>query len=133
MRLVLLPGMDGTGELFAPLIKILPKDLLPLVVAYPPNEQWGYPELLDFIRHQLPEDEDFVVLGESFSGPLALMLASDPPAQMRALICESKQLMGFPAMCSKSRFQYLACISKLQVTVLCLRSVINPCRYEYRI
>jgi pimeloyl-ACP methyl ester carboxylesterase len=27
-----------------------------------------------------------VVLGESFSGPLALMLASDPPARMLALI-----------------------------------------------
>jgi pimeloyl-[acyl-carrier protein] methyl ester esterase len=86
MRLVLLPGMDGTGELFAPLIKILPKELLPLTVAYPPNEPWGYSELLNFIRNQLPKDEDFVVLGESFSGPLALMVASDPPARMRALV-----------------------------------------------
>jgi pimeloyl-[acyl-carrier protein] methyl ester esterase len=196
MRLVLLPGMDGTGELFAPLIKILPKDLLPLVVAYPPNEPWGYPELLDFIRHQLPMDEDFVVLGESFSGPLALMLASDPPAQMRALIltctfehhprpalapfsifaqvvlrfrppkfliqsvltngaknfdiaarvqlamgrvsvetlhARIKAINGLPSDVQQKQIQYLACISKLQVTVLCLRSVINPCRYEYRI
>jgi pimeloyl-ACP methyl ester carboxylesterase len=86
MRLVLLPGMDGTGELFAPLTKVLPNGLQPLIVAYPPNEPWGYPELLTFILNQLPKDEDFVVLGESFSGPLALMLASDPPARMLALI-----------------------------------------------
>jgi pimeloyl-[acyl-carrier protein] methyl ester esterase len=86
MRLVLLPGMDGTGELFVSLVKILPNDLQPLVVAYPPNEPWGYSELINFIRNQLPKHEDFVVLGESFSGPLALMLASDPSARMRALV-----------------------------------------------
>jgi pimeloyl-ACP methyl ester carboxylesterase len=86
MQLVLLPGMDGTGELFSPLIKVLPNVLQPQVVAYPTNMPWGYPELLSFVRNQLLNDEDFVVLGESFSGPLVLMLAAHPPARMRALI-----------------------------------------------
>src|SRR5262245_49457412 len=42
--LVLLPGMDGTGELFAPLIAALDQSLTPLVVRYPD-------EALDYARH----------------------------------------------------------------------------------
>ena len=38
IRLVLLPGMDGTGILFEPLLEILPSDLHAKVVSYPVNE-----------------------------------------------------------------------------------------------
>ena len=33
--LVLLPGMDGTGDLFAPLLSALPPALRTIVVRYP--------------------------------------------------------------------------------------------------
>jgi surfactin synthase thioesterase subunit len=34
-KLVLLPGMDGTSELFAPFIAALPKDFEPIPIRYP--------------------------------------------------------------------------------------------------
>ena len=78
MRLMLLPGMDGTGRLFGPLLRILPPGLEVTVFAYPPNRPCGYAELLPLVESTaVPEGGEFVVLGESFSGPLALLA---PPA-----------------------------------------------------
>ena len=64
--LVLLPGLDGTGLLFQPLIDCLPEDIQPVVVAYPKELQLGYAELLPLVLDSLPPGP-FVLLGESFS------------------------------------------------------------------
>jgi pimeloyl-[acyl-carrier protein] methyl ester esterase len=86
MRLVLLPGLDGTGVLFRPLLSQLPREIVPLVISYPPTERLGYNELLEIICNKLPEQEPFVVLGESFSGPLAIKVAARQPAGLRGVI-----------------------------------------------
>jgi pimeloyl-ACP methyl ester carboxylesterase len=86
MRLVLLPGMDGTGDLFKPLIEVLPDDINPLVISYPLQKPLPYADLIDFVRPQLPANEDFALLGESFSGPIALALAAEKHERMRSLI-----------------------------------------------
>jgi len=39
LTLLLLPGMDGTGELFADFVKLLPVWIKPLVVSYPRNQK----------------------------------------------------------------------------------------------
>ena len=41
MRLVLLPGMDGTGRLFGPLLAALPPGIDGEPVAYPRDEPLG--------------------------------------------------------------------------------------------
>lgn len=46
LRLILLPGLDGSGVLFAPLLRHLPPDVEPVVVRYPPDRALGYEELL---------------------------------------------------------------------------------------
>jgi pimeloyl-ACP methyl ester carboxylesterase len=84
-HLILLPGMDGTGELFAPLLAELPLTLPVTVVAYP-DRRGGYPEHVAVARGELPRDRPFVLLGESFSGPVAVSLASARPPQLRGLI-----------------------------------------------
>ncbi len=86
MQLVLLPGLDGTGLLFDPLLRELPREWSIQVVSYPPDQRLGYDELLDRVRAQLPRDQPFVLLGESFSGPLAIRLAAESPANLRGLI-----------------------------------------------
>lgn len=86
MKLVLLPGMDGTGRLFAPLLSRLDESLEPVVIAYPEHEQLDYGQLHQFVRARLPEGEPFVLLGESFSGPVALTLAAAAPAGLCGLI-----------------------------------------------
>lgn len=85
MKLVLLPGMDGTGDLFARFTPHLPADIEPVVIRYP-NEAWGYERLSPFVLEQLPVNEPFTLLGESFSGPLALSIAAKNPPQLKALI-----------------------------------------------
>jgi pimeloyl-ACP methyl ester carboxylesterase len=86
MQLVLLPGLDGTGLLFDPLLRELPPEWSIQVVSYPPDQRLGYDELLARVRAQLPRDQPYVLLGESFSGPLAIRLAAESPANLRGLI-----------------------------------------------
>lgn len=82
--LVLLPGMDGTGELFAPLIAELGADIETLVVRYP-NRAMDYAEHEAIARAALP-DRPFVLLGESFSGPVAISIAATAPSGLQGLI-----------------------------------------------
>lgn len=84
--LVLLPGMDGTGELFAPLIRALPSDITPVVVSYPPETPLSYQQLLPLVKEGFPKEGPFVVLGESFSGPLAVLAASENPRNLAGVI-----------------------------------------------
>lgn len=86
MKLVLLPGMDGTGRLFAPLLSRLDDRLEPVVIAYPGHEQLDYDQLHEFVRARLPKGEPFILLGESFSGPVAITLAATAPTGLCGLI-----------------------------------------------
>jgi pimeloyl-ACP methyl ester carboxylesterase len=85
MKLVLLPGLDGTGVLFRPLLAALPASLTPVVISYPTRERLGYDELLNYVRDRLPR-EPFVLVGESFGGPLALRLAATLPTGLRGVV-----------------------------------------------
>lgn len=83
--LVLLPGLDGTSVLFRPLIEYLPAEVEPIMVSYPPDVELGYSQLLEHVLATLPA-RPFVLLGESFSGPLAVMAAATRPVGLRGLI-----------------------------------------------
>ena len=78
--------MDGTGTLFDRLLRALPSEILPSVVRYPTQTNTSPDALLSMIEEGLPVAEPFVVLAESFSGPLALRLAARRPAGLRALV-----------------------------------------------
>lgn len=56
------------------------------IVAYPVDQALGYTELEARVRAALPEGRRCVVLGESFSGPVAIRIAADPPADLVGLI-----------------------------------------------
>jgi pimeloyl-[acyl-carrier protein] methyl ester esterase len=86
MRLLLLPGLDGTGRLFQPLLEALPPTLTAKVVSYPPEQPLGYADLLPMVEEAANDLGDFIVLGESFSGPLALMLAAKDPVGLRGVV-----------------------------------------------
>lgn len=84
--LVLLPGMDGTGELFRPLIAALGDSVDVIPVRYPAAELLDYAALTAWVRSRLPKHKPFLLLGESFSGPIAVSLAADSPPQLKGLI-----------------------------------------------
>ena len=84
--LVLLPGLDGTGKLFANFLEALDLSLSAHVVPYPPDVPLGYDELESLVRAALPTRQPFVLLGESFSGPLAIRIAARPPRGLVGLV-----------------------------------------------
>jgi pimeloyl-ACP methyl ester carboxylesterase len=86
LTLVLLPGMDGSGLLFAEFVAALGTDVEARIVRYPPQTPLGYAELETLVRAALPSDRPFVLLAESFSGPLAISIAAAAPATLRGLI-----------------------------------------------
>jgi pimeloyl-ACP methyl ester carboxylesterase len=55
------------------------------VVRYP-VALTSYADCLAFARAQLPVDRPFLLLGESFSGPVALALAAERPAGLAGLV-----------------------------------------------
>ncbi len=46
----------------------------------------GYTELESLVRQELPRGERYVLLAESFSGPIAIRVAADPPPDLVGLI-----------------------------------------------
>lgn len=84
-RLLLLPGLDGTEVLFAPLIAALPAWLQATVVTYPIAGRNSYDDLLPPLLAWVRRQPDCHVLGWSFSGPLALRLARTEPRRVRSV------------------------------------------------
>lgn len=68
VTVVLLLGMDGTGELFGAFAGALGDDLPARIVSYPKDRLLSCAELAEFGRNFLPT-EGYVLLGESFLGP----------------------------------------------------------------
>lgn len=82
----MLPGLDGTGLLFKPAVRTCPTELEPIVQGLPTQEPLNYLELADRVAAVLPDNEPFVLLGESFSGPLALELAARNPVGLLGVV-----------------------------------------------
>ena len=89
VALVILPGMDGTAKPRADFIAALgPGIEAPIeaqVVSYPADRA-GYAELEALARASLPQDRPYVLLGESFSGPIAISIAASSPPQLIGLV-----------------------------------------------
>lgn len=88
-HLVLLPGLDGTGALFGPLLSVLPEDFIPVVVSYPTDKALYYEQLMPYIREVMPWGKPYVLLAESFSGPLALKFAAEQHENIDAIVLSS--------------------------------------------
>lgn len=86
VTLVLLPGLDGTEIFFGPLLAALPTWIKPVVITYPTSGENDYSNLFAIVQAAVDGSEDFYVLGWSFSGPLALMLAAKKPTNVRGVI-----------------------------------------------
>jgi pimeloyl-ACP methyl ester carboxylesterase len=78
--------MDGTGSLFSQLIAALDPRIEPTVVRYPNDPTMGYPQLEVVARATLPVGRPFVLLAESFSGPIAVSIAASAPGGLCALV-----------------------------------------------
>jgi len=85
-KLVLLPGMDGSGEMFRDFVNALPKDFETESVLYPNNVAHGYAALMRYVQEAVPKDAPFVLVAESFSVPLAILLAATQPRNLKGIV-----------------------------------------------
>lgn len=84
--LVILPGMDGTGELFSEFVTALPATVGRVIVRYPTECSLPYSELEDFVRASCPSSAPFILVAESFSTPLAIRYAAMNPANLEGIV-----------------------------------------------
>jgi len=84
--LCLLPGLDGTGRLYRPLVEALSADFDVRVIDYPNDTLDGYDELAKVVAAKLPVDRPYVLIAESFAGPLSVLVASVQPKGLRGLV-----------------------------------------------
>ncbi len=90
MTFLLLPGLEGTGELFRAFVEAAPPGTVCHVVRYPDDPSWGYREHVEFVLREHVPDGPFVVVGESFSGPVAVSVGAAHPEGLRGVVlCNS--------------------------------------------
>ena len=83
MKLVLLPGLNGTDDFLADFSSELDGFELDIIV-YPP-ELTDYDAIFSVVQKRLPK-EDFVIVAESFSGPVAGRIADIHPTNLCGVI-----------------------------------------------
>lgn len=83
--LICLPGLDGSGLLFGPLLQALPAGIAARVLPYPGDRPLSYPQLAEHLAPALPQ-QPYYLLGESFGGPLAMLLAARSSDHLQGLI-----------------------------------------------
>jgi pimeloyl-ACP methyl ester carboxylesterase len=86
LHVLMFPGLDGTGHLFAPVLRELPEEFAPQVIRYPADHALGYEELVSYAEALLPRGRRFAMLAESFSGPLVLQMAAKQPPGLVAVV-----------------------------------------------
>ena len=95
--LILLPGLHGSDALFASFEEELQNvsdkselEIQTLTLHYPTDDSQSYSSLLNWLSTEIdlikPRKQKTVILAESFSTPLALMLADRYPSIIQAVI-----------------------------------------------
>ncbi len=84
-EIVLLPGLDGTGDLFDRVAQRLAQDLTVTIVRYPQDPMLGYAGYAELVRKTIGNRNVFL-LGESFSGPVAIIVATQLKRQVQGVV-----------------------------------------------
>ena len=84
--IILLPGLHGTTELFDRFVAAAPADITMRAQPLPNELPLDYDALTDWVIARLPPDP-VVLIAESFSGPLALLVADRCPRVIALVLC----------------------------------------------
>jgi pimeloyl-ACP methyl ester carboxylesterase len=86
-EVLILPGLDGTSTLHGEIAAELhAMGLGCRSISYPADRALDYSELASLVTSQLPRDRPYVLLGESFSGPVAILVAAAGPKGLVGLV-----------------------------------------------
>ncbi len=97
--IVLLPGMDGTGELLRALADRLSLHRPVRLIAYPIDRPLNCDQLAAYVVERV-SDNRFVILGESYSGPIAIEIAATDPRVVGLVLASSFARHPLPTLFS---------------------------------
>jgi len=83
-HIALLPGLDGTGELFFPIVPHLEKRFEVHVVNY--TDSVSFDDYVESAERQLPDSVPLSLVAESFSGPVAIRLLARDASRFLASV-----------------------------------------------
>lgn len=118
--LVVLPGLDGTATLHSAFVDAVGNAFDSVaVISYPPDQSLDYAALERLARAALPSGAPFVLLGESFSGPIALSIAANPPSNLVGVILSTTFVDSpVPLFSPFASFMRLAPVRALPLSLL---------------
>ncbi|HPD57952.1 MAG TPA: alpha/beta hydrolase [Smithellaceae bacterium] len=85
-HLVFMPGMDGTGLSFEPVLPHLPESATITIVRYPADKLLSFDETVECAAEQILAGDPPIVIAESFSGPVAIKMIGSGRVKAKALI-----------------------------------------------
>lgn len=87
ITLVLLPGLNGTTGLFAPLLERAKDKFNVIAISYPTDEIKSYRDLTELVLKKIKTlDGRVMLLGESFSGPISLFVSQAKPESLVGVV-----------------------------------------------
>lgn len=86
LKTLVLPGLDGTDLLLNRFRQLAPPAHDVTVLTLPDDPKAGYTDLCDHFSETIETTGQCVLIGESFSGPLAVLLAHRHPLMVVHLV-----------------------------------------------
>ncbi len=119
--LVVLPGLDGTATLHSAFAEALSATFESvLVLPYPPDRLLDYAALEALARAAFPAAGPFVLLGESFSGPVAISIAANPPPNLKGVVLSTTfAQLPVPSIVPLAAFARFAPVRAAPSALLC--------------
>jgi len=85
-HMVFMPGLDGTGLSFEPLLPFLSANTKITIIRYPTDKLLSFEETVECAAAQIPAGNSPLVIAESFSGPVAIQMIGSGRIKAKALI-----------------------------------------------
>lgn len=119
--IVLLPGFDGTGELFADFVQVIGDGHSLTIASY--RAEVTLDDYIETVSALLPT-EPCVLIAESFSGPIAMALAEAHQNRIAKLVlCATFAVSPFRALTRLARFLPAKCLAPSLATRVLLRTL----------
>jgi pimeloyl-ACP methyl ester carboxylesterase len=100
-QVLLMPGLDGTGDMFEPFLEAAPAGYDLRALSYPTDTAFTYAELADWVAARLPT-HPISLVAESFSGPVALLVAQRRSNVAALVLCATFVRSPYPAVLARA-------------------------------
>ena len=120
----LLPGLDGTGDLFEPFLHEIGNQNAVRVVSYPVAQVLNLDEIVACAVAQLPKNQPLILVAESMSGPIVvkLLAANVRDVKVKGVVfCATFVRSPLPVLAWMTNFLPLELFARLPVSEMMLR------------